>query len=525
MPTTLSERDSKALLAPFGIPLAAERLVTSPDAAADAAKELGYPVAVKLCGDNIAHKTERGLVRLGLADPDAVAAAAADLLDAARPEDQATGVLVAPMVSGNRELIAGIATDPQFGRTVLVGVGGILTEAIADASIRRIPITLLDAEEMIDDLATQSLLGPFRGEPPVDRAGPRPGPGGALRRGRGPPGDRVGRPQPVDRVRGPAGRGRRPGGGDDVSVDAKRFEALFNPKGVVIAGASTHPGKFGFVSLHNLLSAGYAGNVFATNLEGSPVLGIPTLRSIEELPEDQADLIFVCTPKSANPDLLRSAAAKGITAAFLTSAGYGEAGRRGPARRGRADRPVRRARHPPRRSERPGRGFDAGLDVRPDRGSVPAGRFDRRGQPVRQLRLELHELGLRDRCRDLACRLRRQRGRHLGRRLPALLRRGSRDVGRARLRRGHRGRSSGRRWADRGRSSHAASSWSRAGRPREEPGRPRATPVRSPPTTRTFDGICRQAGVDACGDDRGGVRGRRHLCDPAPARRATASSS
>jgi len=114
-----------------------------------------------------------------------------------------------------------------------------------------------------------------------------------------------------------------------VTVDAKRFEALFNPKGVVIAGASTHPGKFGFVSLHNLLSAGYAGNVFATNLEGSPVLGIPTLRSIEDLPENQADLIFVCTPKSANPDLLRSAAAKGITAAFLTSAGYGEAGPEG----------------------------------------------------------------------------------------------------------------------------------------------------------------------------------------------------
>ncbi|MFI5044426.1 MAG: CoA-binding protein, partial [Acidimicrobiales bacterium] len=114
-----------------------------------------------------------------------------------------------------------------------------------------------------------------------------------------------------------------------MSVDAKRFEALFNPKGVVIAGASTHPGKFGFVSLHNLLSAGYAGNVFATNLEGSPVLGIPTLRSIEDLPENQADLIFVCTPKSANPDLLRSAAAKGITAAFLTSAGYGEAGPEG----------------------------------------------------------------------------------------------------------------------------------------------------------------------------------------------------
>jgi acetate---CoA ligase (ADP-forming) subunit beta len=166
---TLSESDSKAMLAPFGVPLAPERLVTDPGAAADAAREVGFPVAAKLCGDNVAHKTERGLVRLGLVDAAAVTDAATALLGAARPEDEATGVLIAPMVSGSRELIAGIATDPQFGRTVLVGIGGVLTEAIADAAIRRIPITRLDAEEMIDDLATQALLGEFRGEPAVDR--------------------------------------------------------------------------------------------------------------------------------------------------------------------------------------------------------------------------------------------------------------------------------------------------------------------------------------------------------------------
>jgi acetyltransferase len=110
---------------------------------------------------------------------------------------------------------------------------------------------------------------------------------------------------------------------------AEQFRALFEPRGVVIAGASTHPGKFGFVSLHNLLAAGYEGRVFATNLEGAPVLGVDTLRSLDELPEGEADLIFVCTPKAANPDLLRTAAAKGIRAAFLTSAGYGEAGDEG----------------------------------------------------------------------------------------------------------------------------------------------------------------------------------------------------
>jgi acetyltransferase len=104
------------------------------------------------------------------------------------------------------------------------------------------------------------------------------------------------------------------------------FEALFEPKGVVVAGASTHPAKFGFTALHNILSNGYRGQVFATNLEGETVLGIPTVPSVDDLPEGEADLVFVCTPASANVDLLKSCAAKGIRAAFITSAGYGEAG-------------------------------------------------------------------------------------------------------------------------------------------------------------------------------------------------------
>lgn len=116
-----------------------------------------------------------------------------------------------------------------------------------------------------------------------------------------------------------------------MSPTPEQFMALFEPRGVVIAGASSHPGKFGFVSLHNLLAAGYQGNVFATNLDGIEVLGVQTVRSVDEVPDGAADLIFVCTPKSANPALLRAAAAKGIRAAFLTSAGYGEAGEQGRA--------------------------------------------------------------------------------------------------------------------------------------------------------------------------------------------------
>ena len=166
---TLSEAESKRVLARAGVPVLDERVVSSADDAAAAADELGYPVVAKLCGDAIAHKTERGLVRLRLSSADDVRAAAQELLDAARPEDGDVGVLIAPMVSGNRELIAGLATDPQFGRTVMLGVGGVLAEAVADVAFRLVPITRIDAEEMIDDLATQRLLGEFRGEPAVDR--------------------------------------------------------------------------------------------------------------------------------------------------------------------------------------------------------------------------------------------------------------------------------------------------------------------------------------------------------------------
>lgn len=107
------------------------------------------------------------------------------------------------------------------------------------------------------------------------------------------------------------------------------FNALFNPRGVVVAGVSTHPGKFGFVSLHNLLVSGYEGKVFATNRDGAEVLGIPSVPSIEDLPEGEIDLVFVCTPAKFNIELLRSCGRKGIKAAFITSAGYGEAGDEG----------------------------------------------------------------------------------------------------------------------------------------------------------------------------------------------------
>jgi succinyl-CoA synthetase beta subunit len=167
---TLSEAASKELLGRFGVPFPAEQVVANADGAVAAADALGYPVVVKLGGDAIAHKTERGLVRLALGSAEQVRDAADALLATATPEDGEVHLLVAPMLRATRELIAGLHRDPQFGMTVMLGVGGVLAEAVADVTFRLVPITPVDAEEMIEDLALQRLLGEFRREPAVDRA-------------------------------------------------------------------------------------------------------------------------------------------------------------------------------------------------------------------------------------------------------------------------------------------------------------------------------------------------------------------
>ena len=167
---TLSEAESKALLARHGIPVPAEELVDSPEEAAAAAERIGYPVVVKLCGRAIAHKTERGLVKLNLRDASSVVAAATELLSAVRPEDGDVGLLVGAMVSGARELIAGFVRDDEFGPCVMLGIGGIFAEALGDVAFRLAPLAPIDADELIDDLSNHALLGALRGAPPVDRA-------------------------------------------------------------------------------------------------------------------------------------------------------------------------------------------------------------------------------------------------------------------------------------------------------------------------------------------------------------------
>ncbi len=168
-PRTLSEADSKRLLADYGLPVLDERTVATVDEAVAAAEAIGHPSVLKLCGDSIAHKTERNLVRLGLNTSSDVHQAAQDLLGLATPDDGPVELLVAPMVRSTREFIVGADRSDEFGPVVMIGVGGIFAEVLEDVAFRLLPIDAPGIDGMLDDLASQSMLGEFRGEPAVDR--------------------------------------------------------------------------------------------------------------------------------------------------------------------------------------------------------------------------------------------------------------------------------------------------------------------------------------------------------------------
>ncbi|MGA8217661.1 MAG: acetate--CoA ligase family protein, partial [Solirubrobacterales bacterium] len=140
----------------------------SPEAAAEAAEELGGPVALKAEGEGLLHKTEMGAVRIGLS-ADQVAGAAKEM-DGAVSDAGAKreSFIVQEMVGQGAELLIGVADDPTFGPVLACGAGGTRAELLRDVSIRITPITRTDAGQMIRSLATFPLLTGFRGAPHAD---------------------------------------------------------------------------------------------------------------------------------------------------------------------------------------------------------------------------------------------------------------------------------------------------------------------------------------------------------------------
>lgn len=165
----LSEHAAKQLLRAYGIRVPREQLVTSAAASVRAAALVGYPVVMKASGARLAHKTELGLVKVGLTSASQVRDAYRELTDVARYEEvELDGVLVCQMVEQGVEMVVGVTQDVLFGPTVTVGLGGVLVEVLRDAAVRVPPFGEGQARAMLDELRGRALLDGVRGGPPLD---------------------------------------------------------------------------------------------------------------------------------------------------------------------------------------------------------------------------------------------------------------------------------------------------------------------------------------------------------------------
>jgi acyl-CoA synthetase (NDP forming) len=169
---TLTEREAKAVLACYGVPVVGEQLVQSAAKAAAAAQALGFPVAMKVESPDIPHKTEAGVIRLNLTTAEDVKAAHDAVMANAykyNAKARINGVLVQPMVPSGTEIMVGAKIDPLFGPMIITGLGGILVELLKDTAVELAPVTQHEAKAMLGRLKGQAMLSGFRGAEPVNQ--------------------------------------------------------------------------------------------------------------------------------------------------------------------------------------------------------------------------------------------------------------------------------------------------------------------------------------------------------------------
>lgn len=331
--TRLSEYESKLALAEYGVPIVREMRGRNLEEVRTAASHIGYPVVLKVCGAEVIHKTEKGLLELDLRDEQDLSRAFQRLQE--KGGGSVGEFLVQEMAKGSRELVAGMIRDPQFGPCVMLGLGGIFTESLGDVTFRVAPLKERDIVEMFGELKGSKMLGSVRGleavsmetlcrtlqalgnmgleHPQIQEIDVNP----LIVRGS--------QPVAVDALMvlaepiiGPSEKGFRP----------EQLETFFSPRSVVVIGASSAAGKPGNDVIRNILDNGYRGALYLVNPKGGEILGTRVHSSIEDLPEG-IDLAVVILPAKMNPQAIRSCAAKGIKAVVLAAGGFAEVNDKG----------------------------------------------------------------------------------------------------------------------------------------------------------------------------------------------------
>jgi acyl-CoA synthetase (NDP forming) len=332
---TLSEHDSKQVLAEYGVPVTGEQIVDSESDAVTAASAIGFPVVLKASGAELIHKTEMNLIELDLRDEREVRTAYQRLTSSSEVDvDQ---VLVQQMITGERELVVGMTRDPQFGPCVMLGLGGILTEVLRDTAFRIAPLDRRDAMNMMDGLRGSRLLDAIRGKPPVDRdaladiliaVGQMAMEHDVISEVDINPLKFIdGKPVAVDALIAldptPPSSGR-------PAIPHEPFGEGFPPQSIGIVGVSreggtTVPGYSGLRIFRLLRDVGFEGRVYPINPKAQEIDGVKVYPDVTSVPE-QLDLAIITVSAPIVPGVLEACLAAGARNVHICSSGFAETG-------------------------------------------------------------------------------------------------------------------------------------------------------------------------------------------------------
>ena len=330
----LMEHESKAVLESLGISTTEGYLARSEEEAVAMAESIGGPVVLKVMSPQVVHKSDAGGVALDLQGPGEVRAAYREMMEAFA-EKEIAGVAVQEMARPGAEAIVGVARDPTFGPILMFGLGGIFVEILQDVSLRSIPITENDADEMIRGIKGRPLLEGYRG-----RSADIP----ALKRLLLQISDLVVEHPEISEMDlnpvflYPDGYtvvdariilGDLPEAVEQPSpAKVQDLRELFYPKSIAVIGASGTRGKLGWNVFSNLISHDFKGELYPINPKAESILGVKAYPRISAVGKP-IDVAVILVQASMTPEVVRECCDCGVKYVIVESAGFAEMGEEG----------------------------------------------------------------------------------------------------------------------------------------------------------------------------------------------------
>ncbi|TRO53970.1 hypothetical protein E2P71_05200 [Candidatus Bathyarchaeota archaeon] len=329
----LYEHESKEIITLYGVPTTKQILARNEGEAEAAADKIGYPVVLKVVSPQVLHKSDVGAVLLGLKNGIAVREGYQKIINGVKsrvPDAEVLGVLVQEMARPSTEVIVGALRDPQFGPTVMFGIGGVFTEIIRDVSFRVAPLTLKEAGEMVAEIKYRKILEGVRGNPAVDVPALTEilvktsqimvdypeinaidlNPVLAYEKGamvvdaRFILSEEVKAAEPQDRL---------------------TPRELLEPKSVAVIGASSNPEKIGHKILRNIVDAGFKGSIYPINPRDAEIIGLKCYKSVLDVQGD-VDAAVVVVPAAHVLQVVKECVEKKVKGAIIISSGFKDIG-------------------------------------------------------------------------------------------------------------------------------------------------------------------------------------------------------